>query len=70
MARGFHELTVAEVRAETADAVSVLFDQAAEGQWAFRPGQYLTLRREIEGAEVRRSYSICSQTGEPLRVGI
>lgn len=70
MARGFHELTVAEVRAETADAVSVLFDQAAEGEWAFRPGQYLTLRREIEGAEVRRSYSICSQPGEPLRVGI
>lgn len=70
MARGFHALTVAEVRPETPDAVSIRFDQAPEGDWAFRPGQYLTLRREIEGAEVRRSYSICSQPGEPLRVGV
>ncbi|MEM6743751.1 MAG: 1,2-phenylacetyl-CoA epoxidase subunit PaaE [Pseudomonadota bacterium] len=68
--RVFRELTVAEVRRETPDAVSIAFDQPAEGDWAFRPGQYLTLRRKAEGAELRRSYSICSAPGEPLRVGI
>lgn len=69
--RGFHELTVTEVRRETPDAVSLAFEAAPEGDWAFRPGQYLTLRRRLaDGGEVRRSYSICSAPGEPLRVGI
>lgn len=69
----FHELRVAEVRRETDDAVSLAFDvpPALAGAFRFRPGQYLTIRAEIEGAEVRRAYSICSGPDEPgLRVAV
>ncbi|MBL8670013.1 MAG: phenylacetate-CoA oxygenase/reductase subunit PaaK [Alphaproteobacteria bacterium] len=68
----FHPLVVAAVRPETADAVTL--DLAVPPDLAplyrFRCGQYLTLRAAIDGAEVRRSYSICSAEGEGLSVGI
>lgn len=58
----FHKLTVSDVRRETADCVSVAFDlpDELEGNYKFKPGQYLTLRTDIGGEDVRRSYSICS----------
>ena len=58
----FFQLPVAQVRRVTDDAVCVRFDVPDEiaEQFRFRQGQYLTLRREIDGEEVRRSYSICS----------
>lgn len=58
----FHTLNVKDVRKETADAVSILFDIPPElkEQYAFKPGQYLTLRAMVDGEEARRSYSICS----------
>ncbi|QAY72937.1 phenylacetate-CoA oxygenase/reductase subunit PaaK [Agromyces protaetiae] len=57
----FHELEVAEVRPLTADSVEVTFavpDDLAD-EYDYLPGQYVALRREIEGQELRRSYSIC-----------
>ena len=69
----FHRLKVKEVRRETADCVSVAFEvpDAYAPSYQFHAGQYLTLRTEIEGEEVRRSYSICSSPGEgELRVAI
>ncbi|WP_345082478.1 1,2-phenylacetyl-CoA epoxidase subunit PaaE [Nemorincola caseinilytica] len=69
----FHPLKVKDVRTETADCVSVSFHIPAELKeaFAFRPGQYLTFRTHIDGAEVRRSYSICASPGEgDLRVAI
>ena len=69
----FHKLHIADVRRETPDAISVAFDvpTALHGDYAFRPGQYLTLRATLDGEEMRRSYSICSglDDGE-LRVAI
>lgn len=69
----FHTLTVSDVRRETPDCVSIAFDVPEElkSAYAFRPGQYLTLRTEIAGEELRRSYSICSglDDGE-LRVAV
>ncbi len=58
----FHKLTIKSIRRETADCVSLAFEVPAELRETFRytPGQYLTLRREHEGEELRRSYSICS----------
>ncbi|HET7475318.1 MAG TPA: 1,2-phenylacetyl-CoA epoxidase subunit PaaE [Dermatophilaceae bacterium] len=57
----FHELTVSRVERLTDQAVALSFavpvDLAKE--YAFEPGQHLTLRATIDGAEVRRSYSIC-----------
>ncbi|TFL17731.1 2Fe-2S iron-sulfur cluster-binding protein [Jannaschia formosa] len=64
----FQPLTVAAVERLTRDAVAVSFDEAPG--FDFREGQYLTLRRDFDGTEIRRSYSICAAPGEPLRVGI
>ncbi len=69
----FHRLTVADLRRETADAVSIAFavPEALRGIFAFTPGQYLTLRASLEGAEIRRAYSICSAPEDrELRVAI
>jgi ring-1,2-phenylacetyl-CoA epoxidase subunit PaaE len=69
----FHALAVADIRRETADSVSIRLavPEALQAAFAFRPGQYLTLRATIDGEEIRRSYSICSglDDGE-LRVGV
>ena len=69
----FYPLKVKDVRPETADCVSVSLQVPAElaEKFRFAPGQYLTFRRHFEGAEVRRSYSICAspKDGE-LRVAI
>lgn len=57
----FHELVVADVRKETDDATSVSFhvpDELAEN-YRFVQGQYLTLRTEVEGEDLRRPYSVC-----------
>ncbi|MBV9591328.1 MAG: phenylacetate-CoA oxygenase/reductase subunit PaaK [Hyphomicrobiales bacterium] len=69
----FHRLTVADLRRETKEAVSIAFaipPDLAEA-YAFDPGQYLTLRATLAGQEERRSYSICSglDDGE-LRVAV
>ena len=69
----FYELKVKDVRPETADCVSVALEVPEELQEVFRyqPGQYLTFRKHIDGAEMRRSYSICTSPKEgELRVAI
>lgn len=69
----FHTLTIAEVRRETADSVSLRFDLPPEvaADFTFVPGQHLALRTQLDGAEVRRSYSICAGLDDnELRVAI
>jgi len=58
----FHELIILRVRAQTGDAIAVTFKvpPALQSLFAFQPGQYLTLKAEIDSQEIRRSYSICS----------
>jgi ring-1,2-phenylacetyl-CoA epoxidase subunit PaaE len=69
----FHRLAVSDLRRETSDAVSLTFAIPRElaPDYAFAPGQYLTLRTTMDGEEVRRSYSICSgpDDGE-LRIAV
>jgi ring-1,2-phenylacetyl-CoA epoxidase subunit PaaE len=69
----FHRLAVDDLRRETPDAVSLTFAIPKElaDDYAFAPGQYLTLRTTMDGEEVRRSYSICSgpEDGE-LRIAV
>jgi ring-1,2-phenylacetyl-CoA epoxidase subunit PaaE len=69
----FHSLTVAEVRRETPDAVSIKFavPAALAEDFAFQAGQYLTLKTDIGGEDIRRNYSVCASPldGE-LRVAI
>lgn len=57
----FHPLTVAGIQRLTERAVAITFDIPEELRETFRfePGQHLTLRAEIDGVDVRRSYSIC-----------
>ena len=51
------ELKVKEVVRETKDAINIVFDQP---DLTYEPGQFLTLILNIEGEEVRRSYSLCT----------
>jgi len=69
----FHTLRIAEVRRETPDAVSLRFEvpPALSADYAFVQGQHLTLRTELAGEDVRRSYSICAGVDDgELRVAI
>lgn len=69
----FHKLTVKDIRRETDDCVSVAFEvpEALHQDYTYIPGQYLTLKTEISGEEVRRSYSICSSPlDNELRVAV
>lgn len=58
----FHTLNIKDVQRETNDAVSITFDipESLREAYRFKPGQYLTLRADIDGEDTRRSYSICS----------
>jgi len=73
MASHFRTLTIADVRRETADCVSVAFAVPADfrEEFRWRQGQNITLRTRIDGEEIRRSYSICtSPLDDELRVAI
>jgi ring-1,2-phenylacetyl-CoA epoxidase subunit PaaE len=69
----FHPLKVKDVRRETPDCVSISFDIPAElkDSFIYKHGQYLTLRTNINGEEVRRSYSVCSSPlDDELRIAV
>ena len=62
--RGFTSLMVKATQQETADGLIVAFEKTPN--LAFTPGQYLTLRAEINGAVEQRCYSICSAPNDPV----
>lgn len=70
----YHSLKVAAVIEETPDAKSVIFEvgEPLRERFAYRPGQFLTLRVGDEGASVARCYSLASSpfTGEAHKVTI
>jgi ring-1,2-phenylacetyl-CoA epoxidase subunit PaaE len=69
----FHPLTVAHVARETRDAVALRFAVPPPLAEAFRfvQGQHLTLRADIAGEDLRRSYSICSAVHDgDLRIAV
>jgi len=69
----FLPLQVTDIRRDTRDAVVVTLRPRPEdaGSFDFTQGQYLTFRRDFDGEELRRSYSICAGRDEGfLRVGI
>jgi len=73
MAR-FHTLKVKDIRRETADAVSIAFDipLAIQHEYQFKQGQYITVKLNVNGEELRRSYSICTSpySEKELRVAV
>jgi ring-1,2-phenylacetyl-CoA epoxidase subunit PaaE len=69
----FHPLRVRQILPDTAEAVVVAFDVPDElrAVFSFTQGQYLTLRKDIDGQDLRRSYSICAGVDDgELRVGV
>jgi ring-1,2-phenylacetyl-CoA epoxidase subunit PaaE len=69
----FHPLRVRRIEPDTAEAVIVTFEVPPDLRdvFGFTQGQYLTLRREVEGQDLRRSYSICAGVDDgELRVGV
>ena len=69
----FHELRVRSIEPDTAEASIVSFDVPPElrAVFGFTQGQYLTLRANIDGQDLRRSYSICAGVDDgELRVGV
>jgi ring-1,2-phenylacetyl-CoA epoxidase subunit PaaE len=68
----FHALRVAAIEPLCEDAAAVTFEVPEDlaEEFAFTPGQFLTLRREIDGRGERRSYSICAAVGSAPRVGV
>lgn len=70
MAR-FHDLIVTGIERTIRDAVVVTLRPPEDADFSFRPGQYLTFRRDFGGQEIRRTYSICAGADDGvLQVGI
>jgi ring-1,2-phenylacetyl-CoA epoxidase subunit PaaE len=69
----FHQLSIKEVQRETDNAVTISFEvpQHLKDNFRFKAGQYITLKTNIDGNEVRRDYSLCvsPKSGE-LKVAV
>lgn len=68
-----HQLTISDIHKTIPEASVLSFEipQQLRETFAFRPGQYLTLEFHLDGAPVRRSYSICSSPDEEvIKVGV
>ena len=66
----FSKLRVNEVQPLTYNSKRVEFDIPPKLKFSFQPGQYITVRRNFNNIEERRSYSICSSENEPLAIGV
>lgn len=64
----FHSLTIQDINRETTAAVSITFGvpQNLQETFTFKAGQYITLKKNIDGKEVRRAYSLCSTPASGL----
>ncbi|GGI55752.1 2Fe-2S iron-sulfur cluster-binding protein [Winogradskyella haliclonae] len=64
----FHNLKVADIYKETEDTSVITFDVPNElhEEFHFRQGQHLTLKADINGEDVRRSYSLCSSPNQEI----
>ncbi len=67
----FHKLSVSAVEALTDDSVVITFDVPSElvNTFTHIPGQHVVIKADVDGEEVRRTYSICSEPGV-LRIGV
>lgn len=66
--QSFHSLKVQNIIRETATAVSIVFElpESLKNEFRFEAGQYITLKTQLNGKEVRRSYSLCSTPASGL----
>lgn len=69
----FHPLRVSKIERNTPKSVTITFDIPENLRETYRheAGQHITIKKEFDGEEIRRSYSICTSPGEgKLSVGI
>ncbi len=69
----YHALMVSDVEALTDDAVAITFDvpESLVDLYRYVPGQHIAVRADIDGRDVRRTYSVCSNaTTNRLRIGV
>src|SRR5689334_25430174 len=67
----FHSLRIAEVQPDAEDAVALALEvpQELQPEYVGLPGQHVVLRADLDGEEVRRTYSLVNTPGEwPLRI--
>ena len=69
----FHKLTIKNINKETDKCVTISFNipSALKDTFSFKSGQYITLKTDINGKEIRRDYSLCSspRSGE-LKIAV
>ena len=58
----FHTLNIKDITRQTDQCVSITFDvpDHLKEDYKFKAGQYITLKTDIDGKEVRRDYSLCT----------
>lgn len=58
----FHKLSIKNIKKEANKAISILFNvpENLKESFSFKAGQYITLKANVNGTEVRRDYSICA----------
>lgn len=70
----FHKVIIKDIRRETDQCVSIAFEipENLKDEFKYKQGQYITLRMNIDGQEVRRSYSACSSpiVDSDLRIAV
>jgi len=66
----FHPLTITNITRLTIDSVAISFDVSNNALFQFEAGQYITIKQDINGEEVRRAYSICSMNAEGVTIGV
>jgi len=62
----FHKLKIKDIYKETEDCSVISFSipEVLRETFSFKQGQYLTLKTKINGEEIRRSYSLCTNPYE------
>lgn len=72
MSEVFHAIPVSSVARLTADAVEIVFaiPEGLVEAMRFKPGQHVPVRVTVDGVAQRRTYSLCSEAGGRLRIGV
>ena len=68
----FIPLTIKSIQPQTEQAICIAFELSPEHaeNFQYQPGQHLTIRHMTEQEELRRCYSICSDSDEDMSIAI
>ena len=69
----FYSLNIKEINTLTSDSVEIKFEIPSDisDKFKFKAGQYITIKNNINGEEIRRSYSLCSDPNtNEIAVGV